>query len=157
MPAHSSAAAPRTADRSAARPAPGAGSGAGAACGSGSGAGAVDADAPRRDAAPPCTCPSPGSPWDPAGEVVRWAAFSCLLVPVVLVVYGASVGGAAAVALGLAAVTAACRMLLRHSERNAARVREGARADGPSASRHRRRSEESGAPACGGAERTPRG
>ncbi|MGV9316664.1 hypothetical protein ACWDR0_31435 [Streptomyces sp. NPDC003691] len=59
---------------------------------------------------------------DPAGDVVRWAAFSCLLVPVVLVVYGASVGGAAAAALGLAAVTAACRVLLRHSERNAARA-----------------------------------
>ncbi|MGW7098920.1 hypothetical protein [Streptomyces sp. NPDC054838] len=63
---------------------------------------------------------------DPAGEVVRWAAFSCLLVPVVLVVYGTSFGGAAVATLGLAAVTAACRVLLRHSEkaeRAAARVR----------------------------------
>ncbi|MBT2449502.1 hypothetical protein J7F03_20900 [Streptomyces sp. ISL-43] len=62
---------------------------------------------------------------DPAGDVVRWAAFSCLLVPVVLVVYGTSFGGAAVATLGLAAVTAACRVLLRHSEReerNAARV-----------------------------------
>ncbi len=62
---------------------------------------------------------------DPAGDVVRWAAFSCLLVPVVLVVYGTSFGGAAVATLGLAAVTAACRALLRHSERterNAARV-----------------------------------
>ncbi|NUK45112.1 hypothetical protein HRW13_30520, partial [Streptomyces lunaelactis] len=58
-----------------------------------------------------------------AGDVVRWAAFSCVLVPVVLVVYGTSVGGAAAAALGLAAVTAACRVLLRQSERNAARAR----------------------------------
>lgn len=62
---------------------------------------------------------------DPTGDVVRWAAFSCLLVPVVLVVYGTSFGGAAVATLGLAAVTAACRVLLRHSEnmeRNAARV-----------------------------------
>ncbi|MEU9144289.1 hypothetical protein [Streptomyces sp. NPDC048349] len=54
---------------------------------------------------------------DPAGDVVRWAAFSCLLVPVVLVVYGTSFGGAAAATLGLVAVTAACRALLRYSER----------------------------------------
>ncbi|MFF8268883.1 hypothetical protein ACF059_16015 [Streptomyces sp. NPDC016562] len=54
---------------------------------------------------------------DPAGDVVRWAAFSCLLVPVVLVVYGTSFGGAAVATLGLLAVTAACRILLRHSER----------------------------------------
>ncbi|MEU8773993.1 hypothetical protein [Streptomyces sp. NPDC048606] len=57
--------------------------------------------------------------------MVRWAAFSCLLVPVVLVVYGTSYGGAAVATLGLAAVTAACRILLRHSEktqRAAARV-----------------------------------
>lgn len=62
---------------------------------------------------------------DPAGDVVRWAAFSCLLVPVVLVVYGTSFGGAAVATLGLVAVTAACRVLLRHSEKNeraAARV-----------------------------------
>ncbi|MFB6619522.1 hypothetical protein ACIGFK_06515 [Streptomyces sp. NPDC085524] len=62
---------------------------------------------------------------DPAGDVVRWAAFSCLLVPVVLVVYGTSFGGAAVATLGLMAVTAACRVLLRHSERaerTAARV-----------------------------------
>ncbi len=57
--------------------------------------------------------------------MVRWAAFSCLLVPVVLVVYGTSFGGAAVATLGLAAVTAACRVLLRHSEkaeRSVARV-----------------------------------
>ncbi|WP_323186017.1 MULTISPECIES: hypothetical protein [unclassified Streptomyces] len=54
---------------------------------------------------------------DPAGDVVRWAAFSCLLVPVVLVVYGTSFGGAAVATLGLLAVTAACRVLLRYSER----------------------------------------
>ncbi|MEU9605314.1 hypothetical protein [Streptomyces sp. NPDC048057] len=139
MPAHSSAAASCTADRSASRPASGAGPG--------------DVGAPRRDSAPPCTCPAPGTGPDAAGEVVRWAAFSCLLVPVVLVVYGASIGGATAVALGLAAVTAACRMLLRHSERNAAR----ARADEPSTSRHRRPPEEPGAPVRKGVERTPGG
>ncbi|MFJ6049016.1 hypothetical protein [Streptomyces sp. NPDC092307] len=55
---------------------------------------------------------------DPTGDVVRWAAFSCLLVPVVLVVYGTSYGGAAVATLGLLAVTAACRVLLRHSEKN---------------------------------------
>lgn len=62
---------------------------------------------------------------DPAGDVVRWAAFSCLLVPVVLVVYGTSFGGAAVATLGLVAVTAVCRAMLRYSEkteRAAARV-----------------------------------
>ncbi|MFG2709049.1 hypothetical protein ACGFX2_00635 [Streptomyces goshikiensis] len=82
---------------------------------------------------------------DPAGDVVRWAAFSCLLVPVVLVVYGTSFGGAAGATLGLAAVTAACRALLRHSERveraTAARVfTEGRRPAGtaPHRGRHSR-------------------
>lgn len=56
---------------------------------------------------------------DSASDVVRWAAFSCLLVPVVLVVFGTSVGGAAVPALGLVAVTAVCRLLLRRSERSA--------------------------------------
>ncbi|WUK34118.1 hypothetical protein OHS57_13460 [Streptomyces sp. NBC_00370] len=45
------------------------------------------------------------------------------MVPVVLVVYGTSVGGAAVAALGLAAVTTGCRLLLRQSERAAAQVR----------------------------------
>ncbi|MFG2871892.1 hypothetical protein [Streptomyces sp. NPDC048338] len=58
-----------------------------------------------------------GAAAESAGEVVRWAAFCCVLVPVVLVVYGTSLGGAAGAALGLAAVTAACRLLLRRSER----------------------------------------
>nr|WP_238431669.1 hypothetical protein [Streptomyces cavernae] len=53
--------------------------------------------------------------------MVRWAAFSCVLVPVVLVWFGTSLAGAAGAALGLAAVTGACRILLRHSERVAAR------------------------------------
>ncbi|MFG2496810.1 hypothetical protein ACGFSB_01115 [Streptomyces sp. NPDC048441] len=55
-------------------------------------------------------------------EVVRWAAFSCVLVPVVLVGYGTSLAGAAGSALGLVAVTGVCRVLLRQSERGAARV-----------------------------------
>ncbi|MDV5145856.1 hypothetical protein R1T08_16980 [Streptomyces sp. SBC-4] len=54
---------------------------------------------------------------DPAGDVVRWAVFCCVLVPVVLVVFGTSLGGAAGTALGLVSVTAACRVLLRRSER----------------------------------------
>ncbi|WP_329279046.1 hypothetical protein [Streptomyces sp. NBC_00691] len=51
-----------------------------------------------------------------AGDVVRWAVFCCVLVPVVLLVYGSSLGGAAGTALGLVSVTAACRVLLRRSE-----------------------------------------
>lgn len=71
-----------------------------------------------RAAAPP----SAGEPFaHPASasaqDVIRWAAFSCLLVPVVLVGYGTSFGGAVAAALGLAAVTIVCRALLRRSER----------------------------------------
>ncbi|MFJ4519533.1 hypothetical protein ACIP4Y_01040 [Streptomyces sp. NPDC088810] len=58
---------------------------------------------------------------DTASDVIRWAAFSCVLVPVVLVWYGASLAGAAGTALGLAAVTAVCRVLLRRSERCAQR------------------------------------
>ncbi|MFC9460230.1 hypothetical protein [Streptomyces sp. NPDC056983] len=58
---------------------------------------------------------------DTVSDVVRWAAFSCVLVPVVLVGYGISLAGAAGAALGLAAVTGACRVLLRRSERCAAR------------------------------------
>ncbi|MFI8965509.1 hypothetical protein ACIGO8_25750 [Streptomyces sp. NPDC053493] len=61
--------------------------------------------------------PEPAGPQDAASDVVRWAAFCCVLVPVVLLVYGTSVGGAAGAALGLAAVTTACRVLLRRSER----------------------------------------
>ncbi|MCB5167867.1 hypothetical protein LG634_23920 [Streptomyces bambusae] len=48
-----------------------------------------------------------------------------MLVPVVLVVYGTSFGGAAVATLGLVAVTTACRIMLRHAEkteRSAARV-----------------------------------
>ncbi|WP_372351569.1 hypothetical protein [Streptomyces sp. KL116D] len=59
---------------------------------------------------------------DGASDVVRWAGFSCVLVPLVLVGYGISAAGAAGAALGLAAVTAACRVLLRQSERGAAKL-----------------------------------
>ena len=60
---------------------------------------------------------------DTVSDVVGWAAFSCVLVPVVLVGYGTSLAGAAGAALGLAAVPGACRVLLRRSERGAARLR----------------------------------
>ncbi|MEU1471587.1 hypothetical protein ABZ434_25630 [Streptomyces sp. NPDC005761] len=65
----------------------------------------------------------------PATDVVRWAVFGCLLVPVVLLAHGDSPGGAAVVALGLAAVTVACRVLLRRSARTGARenARPGSR------------------------------
>ncbi|MET9966789.1 hypothetical protein ABZZ80_12960 [Streptomyces sp. NPDC006356] len=62
---------------------------------------------------------------DSATDVVRWAAFSCVLVPVVLLWYGTSLAGATGTALGLAAVTAVCRLLLRQSERGAARIKAG--------------------------------
>ncbi|MFJ7180156.1 hypothetical protein ACIQXA_28040 [Streptomyces massasporeus] len=61
-------------------------------------------------------------PRDTATDVVRWAAFSCLLVPVVLLGYGSSPAGAVAATLGLAAVTGVCQVLLRQSERGAARL-----------------------------------
>ncbi|MCW1094188.1 hypothetical protein OJ963_09350 [Streptomyces sp. RS2] len=60
---------------------------------------------------------------DGVTDLVRWAAFSCFLVPVALLWYGASFAGAAGTALGLAAVTGVCRLLLRRSERAAARPR----------------------------------
>ncbi|MFE6845130.1 hypothetical protein [Streptomyces sp. NPDC057686] len=75
---------------------------------------------------------------DPAGDVVRWAAFSCLLVPVVLVVYGTSFAGAAVATLGLAAVTAACRAMLRYSEK-AERAAPVLAEDRPAPGGHRRR------------------
>lgn len=68
-------------------------------------------------APPPPPAPVPA---DTATDVVRWAAFSCVLVPVVLVWYGTSLAGATGAALGLAAVTGVCRVLLRQSERGAA-------------------------------------
>ncbi|MDQ0930582.1 hypothetical protein [Streptomyces turgidiscabies] len=71
-----------------------------------------------------------------ASDLVRWAAFSCVLVPVVLVLYGTSLGGAAGTALGLAAVTGVCRVLLRQSERGAARM--SAEESAPHRGRHGR-------------------
>ncbi|MFD5251482.1 MULTISPECIES: hypothetical protein [Streptomyces] len=59
---------------------------------------------------------------DRTTELIRWAAFSCVLVPVVLLWYGTSLAGTAGTAVGLAAVTAVCRLLLRRSERCAARL-----------------------------------
>ncbi|GHA70237.1 hypothetical protein ACIQRS_11740 [Streptomyces termitum] len=58
-----------------------------------------------------------GGPGDPAGDVVRWAVFCCALVPLVLIAFGTSLGGAGGAALGLASVTAGCRLLLRRAER----------------------------------------
>lgn len=53
----------------------------------------------------------------------RWAAFSCVLVPpLALVWYGSSAAGTAGAVLGLAAITAACRVLLRQTERGAAQL-----------------------------------
>ncbi|GGJ17301.1 hypothetical protein [Streptomyces brasiliensis] len=63
----------------------------------------------------PTTEPRPAP--DSVTDLVRWAAFSCALVPVVLLWYGASLAGATGTALGPAAVTGACRCLLRRSER----------------------------------------
>ncbi|WP_336323801.1 hypothetical protein [Streptomyces lavendofoliae] len=80
--------------------------------------------------------PAPSSASESASDVVRWAAFSCALVPVVLLVYGTSFGGAAGTAVGLAAVTAACRVLLRRSERVA--EEDGRRVAPHRAGRHSR-------------------
>ncbi|MER6123169.1 hypothetical protein ABT173_10905 [Streptomyces sp. NPDC001795] len=73
---------------------------------------------------------------DSASDVIRWAAFSCVLVPVVLVWYGTSLAGAISTMLGLAAVTAVCRVLLRESERGAARLQ--AEESAPHRGRHSR-------------------
>ncbi|MFF3907238.1 hypothetical protein ACFYZJ_14855 [Streptomyces sp. NPDC001848] len=72
--------------------------------------------------APP-TAPRNRPAPDTASDVIRWAAFCCVLVPTVLVCYGVSLAAAISTALGLAAVTTACRALLRQSERGAARLR----------------------------------
>ncbi|MFG2137208.1 hypothetical protein [Streptomyces sp. NPDC048650] len=96
--------------------------------------------------------PSKRSP-DSVSDVVRWGAFGCALVPFVLIVSGTPVAGAAGAAAGLAAVTCACRALLRQSERSAARVRVR------EAGRHRDRTGHMGAGAQGGGQywerRTP--
>ncbi|OEJ32092.1 hypothetical protein [Streptomyces subrutilus] len=100
---------------------------------------------------PPSAHPAAGRHDDPAGDVVRWAAFSCLLVPVVLVVYGTSFGGAAAATLGLVAVTAACRALLRYSERAERAMARVPAQEPPAAPRGRHsRGGTGGHRACGG-------
>ncbi|WP_193776268.1 hypothetical protein [Streptomyces sp. E2N166] len=80
---------------------------------------------PHQPSEPPSGAPyvpDPAAPSrDGVTDLVRWAAFSCFLVPVVLLWYGTSFAGTAGTALGLAAVTGACRLLLRRSERLAAR------------------------------------
>lgn len=69
----------------------------------------------------PRSTPAPQPGRDATNDVIRWAAFSCVLVPVILLWYGTSLAGAAGTAFGLAALTAACLVLLRRSERCAAR------------------------------------
>lgn len=59
---------------------------------------------------------------DGVTDLVRRAAFSCLLAPVALLGCGASFAGTTGAAAGLAAVTAVCRLPLRHSERASERV-----------------------------------
>lgn len=76
---------------------------------------------PRHPSEAPCGADHPrsGHRPDSSGDVARWWAFSCVLVPVVLLWYGTSLAGATGTALGLAAVTGVCRVLLRQSERGA--------------------------------------
>ncbi|CAL9465951.1 hypothetical protein [Streptomyces sp. enrichment culture] len=74
---------------------------------------------------------------DGVTDLVRWAAFSCFLVPVALLGYGASFAGTTGTAVGLAAVTAVCRLLLRRSERGAVRS-SGGRRRRPGGTVHRR-------------------
>ncbi|MET9292929.1 hypothetical protein [Streptomyces sp. NPDC003077] len=62
------------------------------------------------------------TPADAVSDLVRWGLFSCVLVPLVLVVCGSSFAGATGTAVGLVTVTCACRALLRQSERAAART-----------------------------------
>ncbi|MEU3250058.1 hypothetical protein [Streptomyces sp. NPDC006997] len=81
--------------------------------------------------------PAPRPTPDPTSGVIGWAAFACVLVPVVLLAYGTSLAGAAGTALGLAAVTAVCRLLLRRSERCAARQPAEAPGAGPRGRHHR--------------------
>ncbi|MEU5281939.1 hypothetical protein [Streptomyces asoensis] len=71
---------------------------------------------------------------DRTTDLIRWAAFTCFLVPVVLLWYGTSLAGTAGTALGLAAVTAVCRVLLRRSEQCAVRLLD----EGPGPQAHHR-------------------
>ncbi|MFJ9180342.1 hypothetical protein [Streptomyces sp. NPDC102360] len=71
----------------------------------------------------PTIAQRPSAPAHPDAPLpARWAAFSCVLVPLALVWYGSSAAGAVGAALGLAAITAACRVLLGQSERGAAQL-----------------------------------
>ncbi|ADI10032.1 hypothetical protein SBI_06912 [Streptomyces bingchenggensis BCW-1] len=78
----------------------------------------VEYDAPREGRDHPARTPA----GEAADEVIRWGAFSCALVPVVLLVCGSPFGAAAGAAAGLAVVTVVCRALLRRCERTAARL-----------------------------------
>ncbi|WP_225635062.1 hypothetical protein [Streptomyces solaniscabiei] len=108
---------------------------------------------PHQPAEPPSGAPGPAAPArDGVTDLVRWAVFSCALVPVVLLWYGTSLAGAAGTAVGLAALTGACRLLLRRSERGAALLRERAGGSGEIAGDHR-----GSAPRAGGHRRPGRG
>ncbi|MEV8044920.1 hypothetical protein AB0P02_13905 [Streptomyces griseoluteus] len=65
----------------------------------------------------PRSAPGP----DTSREVIGWAVFACVLVPVVLLWCGTAPVTAVGAGLGLAGVTLACRTLLRRSLREAAR------------------------------------
>lgn len=71
-------------------------------------------EGPRAAGPHPC-----GGRPDTVSDTARWAAFSGVLAPVLLLWYGSSLAGTAGTALGLAAVTGVCRVLLRRSERGA--------------------------------------
>lgn len=79
--------------------------------------------------------PGRGPGCDPVAEVIRWSAFGCAVVPAVLLLCGSPLSGAVGAAVGLAAVTAASRSLLRYYERAA---RLGAGAASPHRGRHGR-------------------
>ncbi|MGQ5226140.1 hypothetical protein ACW69C_13795 [Streptomyces sp. MN3] len=64
--------------------------------------------------------PAHASVRPPEDDLLRWAALGCLLAPAVLLWRGVPFLTAAGVACGLAAVTAASRMLIRRSRRPAA-------------------------------------
>ncbi|MFJ3661115.1 hypothetical protein ACIPPM_11685 [Streptomyces sp. NPDC090119] len=89
--------------------------------------------APRpvpRSAPGPRPGPPPGT--DAAREVIRWAVFSSVLVPVVLLWCGTAPTAAVGAGLGLAGATAVCRSLLVRSLRGAARgVADHTRASTP--------------------------
>ncbi|MFD4833439.1 hypothetical protein ACFWPV_26825 [Streptomyces uncialis] len=65
---------------------------------------------------PPPPVPAPG----PAAAGVRWAVFTTLAVPIALLTGTAALAGATGAALGLMAVAAGCRILLRRTTRRPA-------------------------------------